>query len=338
MKLRGWWTVAAVLLVLVGVSGWLWAQEGSAVEGSAAPQAPAETEAEAEAEAEEEPPEMLKGYVCKIQMNRSGGRRMQKGTMEIAPGKMRREGVDGANRIIIVDGEKAITYAVQTRTMMTLQPTESGIPKEVLSQTHIAESYSWSGIQDYRRSQIDVALQSVRMSTRGQAGGNPRAQQQMAEAQAMTAEATLTKTDETKKMLGHSCVKYELSLPAKRFVGEVWVTKDIPADVKLGSLLAHSIEMGRGGLPPLAKLDEVEGFPVRISAEYYLPGRRNQRKMTFVIETAEAKEIEATRFELPEGTEVSEPLGMRGSFERSFRRGPGPEERRPEGGPPRGRR
>jgi len=296
--------VLALLMSAVLATG-VWAAEEA--EAPAVEEAPAEGEApegevpaEGEAEAEEAP-EMVKGLLCEVKMSRGGSRRMKEGTMKLTSTQMRREGLDGYDTVFIGDAEEQVSYLARLR--RTLGP--GGV--EIMGQ-YMVDRYSWSDMDKHREAAIDYAIQNARMGMRE----SPQvAGKQVAALEALRTPATLERTEGTKEIGGHQCVKYDISLPEGQAKGIVWVATDIDTDVNLGALLAHSFEPSRGGLPFLAQLDELEGFPMRINLEFYLPGRRSPRRLNFWIEKVSEAEFEVSEFQIPEDATITESLGGR---------------------------
>jgi len=250
---------------------------------------------------------------------------MKPGTMKLTPTQMLREGADGPNLYFIGDLEGQVTYMVNVRQTL-------GRGGEELAAQYFVEQYGWSAMDSGRQAAIDSAIQNERMGMRD----SPEiAKRQVALLEAYNAPATLEAAEGSKEIAGYQCVKYTLTQPEDRVKGVVWVTTDITTDIKFGAHLAHSFELQRGGLPLLAQLDELEGFPLRINLEYYLPGRRSVRRMNFWIEKVTEAEFQVSEFQLPEGASVKDGISGRRRFEEiPTERGPGRGQRPPEMRPP----
>lgn len=306
--------LGAVALLMLGVlAGWVWsAEQGEAPAEAAAPAeaeaAPAEAApAEAEAEAEEAA-ETVKGWLCEIKMNRGRGR-MRPGTMKLTATKMYREGVDGTNLTIIGDAEAGVTYEIATRVTQADPEAE----EEFITRYKV-DKFPWRGIDGQRRAMIDGAIQNARMGLRAiERADRLAAEKLVASLEAYKKPADLEATEETKTFGDYTCVKYTLT-QGDRAEGVVWVTKDIEVDAPLGALLAHSAALGReGGLPFLLALDELDGFPLRVNLQYYVPGKRSLRRFNFWFEKVTEAEFELAEFEIPPEAEVTEPMSGRGS-------------------------
>ena len=292
--------------------------------------AAAEGEEEAEAEEAEEAEEKLSGWLFEIKMNRGGSRRLREGTLKLTPTRMRREGlVEGFNRHIIIDSEAGVTYAVTTR-----QAPSSREAEEVT--LYFAEKYPWSAMDSSRRATIDDAVQNARMGMREAGSLGEVYRKQVERLETFKKPAQIEATEDTKKFGDYEAVKYTITLGEDLAKGVVWVTKDLDIDAPIGAMLAHAQEIGGGGLPFLAQLDELDGFPLRLNLQYYLPGKRSPRKLNLWFEKVTETEFDPSEFEIPAGAELSEPMSSRAAFRRGMRpptEAPtGPQQRPPEMG------
>ncbi len=108
--------------------------------------------------------------------------------------------------------------------------------------------------------------------------------------------AKVEATEETKTIGDYECVKYTLTQGGQA-EGIVWVTKDIEVDAPLGAFLARSVALGReGGLPFLLALDELDGFPLRVNLQYYVPGKRSLRRFSLWFEKVTEAEFDLAEF------------------------------------------
>lgn len=332
MKLKVVLCILALLWVGVLVGRAVSAEEGEAAGGPAGkPAAEAEEKAEAgeaEGKAEaEEAEEKVPGWLCEIKMNRGGSKRLSDATVKLTSTKMRREGLaEGFSRYLIVDADASVTYLVKVRQSPASRRAEAVT-------LYFVEKYPWSAMKSTRNATIDDAIQNARMGIHegGRVGEVYRKQVQRLEA--FKQPAKIEATEVTKKFGDYECVKYTITLDEEVAKGVVWVTKDVDIEAPIGTMLAHAQEVGRGGLPFLAQLDELDGFPLRINLEYYLPDRRNPRKLNIWFEKITKTEFDPSEFEIPAEATVSEPMSERAAFRRGFRaprEAPaGPQERPP---------
>jgi len=301
------------LLVLGVLAGWAWSAEEAEAPAEAEEVTEAEAPAAAEAEGEaEEAPEKVKGWLCEIKMTR-GRKRMDSGTIKLTATKMYRQGADGGNLSVLGDAEAGVTYEISTRVAAGSRDAE----EEFVTRYRV-DKFPWSAVDGERRAMIDDAIQNARMGVSRTRGTERQAfQKQVDSLEAYKKPADLEATEETKTLGDYTCVKYTLT-QGDRAEGIVWVTKDIEVDAPLGALLARSAALGReGGLPFLLALDELDGFPLRVNLQYYVPGRRSLRKFNFWFEKVTEAEFELAEFEIPPEAEVREPMSgrRRGGFD-----------------------
>lgn len=113
--------------------------------------------------------------------------------------------------------------------------------------------------------------------------------------------ATVTKTEETKKIGKYSCTRYDASISGQTF--RFWMTED----VDLGGEMADYWKVMSQGQPPkmAQEMTKVKGFPIRME----MPSP--QGPIVATVTTVKKQDIPDSMFEVPEGYQkMSMPMPM----------------------------
>jgi hypothetical protein len=116
---------------------------------------------------------------------------------------------------------------------------------------------------------------------------------------------TWTNTGETAVIAGRECTKYQV-LMAPIFSADVWMTEELGPGYGSGLMFDKVLDVYRGGLRPLEVLNDIPGFPLKISAQQKDVFGMGISQFEFEVSKLLETDLDAKEFDPKPGSHVYE--------------------------------